>query len=155
LKPFGKPLYFGKLPTRIEPTFFDYNQALKVAKENNRLLLVNFTGHGCVGDSRQLYWPTEYFSSREFIEGKMVYCLLYVDEKVIVADSSKWYRSSSGRLNKSIGSINNKIQADKFDSNAQPMYAIIDPKQDTAVSIFGYSSPNGKTLNLMKGYYSF
>ncbi len=42
LQAFGKPKHFGELPTRIEPTFFEYAQAFDVAKRNNRLLFLDF-----------------------------------------------------------------------------------------------------------------
>jgi len=42
--------YSDHFYARIEPTYFDYYQALRVALRNDRLLLVQFTGHGCVSD---------------------------------------------------------------------------------------------------------
>lgn len=153
LKPFGRPKHFSKLPTTLEPTFFDYKQALKVAKANNRMLFVNFTGHGCVGDTRQLFWPSEYFIPKTFIENKLVYCALYVDDKTVLADSSDWFISKSGKIQKSIGALNGRIQERTYDSNAQPLYALIDPHTDSTLCTFYYSSPTGKTLNLIKGYY--
>jgi hypothetical protein len=99
LKPFGQPTYFKNFHTALEPTFFDYHQALKVAKANNRLLLVSFTGHSCLSDRSLLAWPTQYPLSRNFIQNKMVYCELYVDDKSVILDSTEWYTdSSSGKL---------------------------------------------------------
>ena len=152
LKPFGQPKYYDKFNTQLEPTFFDYDQALKVAKDNDRLLLVNFTGHGCVSSREILYWPSFYLSSRKFIENKLVFCELYVDEKTIQLDTAEWFYTSKKTLVKSYDKKNRFIQESKFDTNAQPFFALIDPKSDKTIETFSYASKNRNTFKLIKAY---
>jgi hypothetical protein len=154
LKPFGQPKYFNHFYTTLEPTFFDYHQALKVAKANDRLLLVSFTGHGCVSDRNVLAWPTQYWLSRNFIQNKMVYFELYVDDKQVVLDSAEWFTDPvSGRLNTTLAKKNSRIQANNYDSNAQPFHALINPENEETIATFGYAPKNENTKKLLKAYY--
>ena len=99
-------------------------------------------------------WPTEFYHSRVFIEHKMVYCALYVDDKGLIADSTQWYFNSDGSLRKSLSAVNRKIQEDRFDTNAQPFYAVLDPKSDTVLFTLGYSTNLNRTYELIRNYYS-
>lgn len=154
LKPFGQPKYFNHFYTSLEPTFFDYHQALKVAKANDRLLLVSFTGHGCVSDRSVLAWPTQYSFSRNFIQNKMVYCELYVDDKEIVLDSAEWFTDTvSGKLITTLARKNRRIQESKYDTNAQPFHALINPKNGETIETFGYATKNENTTKLLEAYY--
>lgn len=154
LKPFGQPKYFDHFYTSLEPTFFDYHQALKVAKANDRLLLVSFTGHGCVSDRSLLAWPTQYIFSRNFIQNKLVYCELYVDDKEVVLDTAEWFTDSiSGKLITKLAKKNSRIQANKYDSNAQPFHALINLENEETIATFGYALKNENTTKLLKAYY--
>lgn len=113
LKPFGQSKYFNHFYTTLEPTFFDYHQALKVAKANDRLLLVSFKGHSMCNYYAKA-WPTQYSLSRNFIQNKLVYCELYVDDKSVILDSTEWFTDSiSDKLITTLAKKNSRMQAYK------------------------------------------
>jgi thiol:disulfide interchange protein DsbD len=151
---FELPKYSDHFHPRIEPTYFDYDQALRVAKKNNRLLLVQFTGHAVVGDRTAEFWPVMYQESRKFIENKLIFCELYVDDKAVNLDSSEWFLNSKGKLIKNLGYKNIDLQASKFDSNAQPFYAMVNPQDNSTLETFSYAKRYKNTWKLLKAYYS-
>jgi hypothetical protein len=153
LKPFDKPKYSDHFHTRMEPTFFDYNEALKVAKKNNRLLFVNFTGRSIGGDRSLRYWPLEYGISRNFIKNKMVYCELYVDDRTKL-DSSEMILTSNDSIT-TLGQKNQNIQINTFKTYGLPFNAIINPNNQEINSDFNIRNNIENNIKILKAYYGF
>jgi thiol:disulfide interchange protein len=108
--------------------YFDLEQALACAREQNKPLFIAFTGHGCV-NCREM--EARVWSDRRVLERlrrDYVLLALYVDDKMELPPE-KWYRSSfDGRLKKSVGMQNGDFQIRRFGTNAQPYYAVLDPE---------------------------
>lgn len=114
-----------ELPYGI-PAFFDYDEALAYARKTDKPLFVDFTGHGCVNcremESRVWSDPRVLRMLRE----DYVVCALYADDKKQVPEED-WVTTSSGKTLKTIGKINSHFALTRFNVNAQPYYAILDP----------------------------
>jgi thiol:disulfide interchange protein len=94
--------------------FFDYEDGMAYAKSVHKPVLIDFTGHACVNCRKMeaTIWPDRKVLS--FIRDDYVLIQLYVDDKTAVAHST-------------IGEINSKLQAEKFNSNSQPDYVLLNP----------------------------
>lgn len=106
--------------------FFDYDQAIAFAKQVNKPLFIDFTGHGCVNCRKmeQYVWSDEGVLRR--LENDFVVVALYVDEKTTLPES-EWYTSEfDGKVKKTIGKQNFDFQIDRFEGNAQPYYILLD-----------------------------
>lgn len=115
-----------KLPHNLQG-FFDYNQALDIAKKSNKPVLLDFTGHGCVNcrDIESRVWPDA--RVRDYLNNKYVLLSLYVDDKTELT-ASEWYTSKyDSKVKKTIGKQNADFQITRFNNNAQPFYVILDP----------------------------
>lgn len=138
--------------------FFDYKEALSFAKEVNKPLLLDFTGHGCVNcrDIESRVWSDE--GIRKILNNDYVLVSLYVDDKTILPEQD-WYISDyDNKVKKSIGKQNADLQITKFNNNAQPFYIIIDPYSEQNINNpFGYdlSIENNKNflINGLSKYY--
>lgn len=112
-----KPLYsdFLKLPHGIE-AYFEYNEAAECARKQNKLLLLVFTGHGCVNCRKmeENVWTDQRVSQK--MQNDFVLCALYTDDRTKSADGTH-----------TIGEVNTEIQISKYNINAQPYYVIVDP----------------------------
>ena len=112
------------LPHHLEG-FFDYEDALAYAKEVDKPLFIDFTGHSCVNcremEERVLADPR----ILDMLRNDYVIVALYMDDKTVL-DESEWVTSESGRVFKSIGKINSHIANDRYGINAQPYYLIVD-----------------------------
>lgn len=124
----GEPKYSGflSLPHGLNG-YFDLGQALDCAREQGKPLFLGFTGHGCVNcrEMEARVWSAPEVLSR--LKRDYVVAALYVDEKTELPEK-EWYRSTfDGKVKKTVGAQNADYQAARFNNNAQPYYAVLDP----------------------------
>ena len=115
---------FLHLPHHLEG-FFDYEEALAYAREVNKPVFVDFTGHACV-NCREM--EERVFSDPRILDmfrNDFVMVALYMDDKTEV-DESEWVTTESGRVFKTLGKINTHIANERYNINAQPYYLIVD-----------------------------
>jgi thiol:disulfide interchange protein DsbD len=118
--------------------YFDYDQALKVSKELNKPIFVDFTGHGCTNcrEMENRVWSDPGVLKR--LRENFVILALYVDDKVIEMPKEEWYINKDGREVKLLGKKNSEIQTSKFGTNSQPYYVILDGDGTLQVSPRAY-----------------
>ena len=122
-----KPKYADKLelPHGIQG-YFDLNQGLSCAKEQNKPVFVDFTGHGCVNcrEMEARVWEDPRVLKR--LKENYVVVALYVDDKTIQLPESEWVTSTyDGKVKKTLGKKNQDYQITKFKQNTQPQYALL------------------------------
>lgn len=108
--------------------YFDYEQAIACAKEQNKPLFIDFTGHGCVNcrEMEQRVWSDPEVLSR--LSQNFVLLALYVDDRTLLPEDD-WYTSSyDGKVKKTIGQQNADFQISRFNNNAQPYYVLLNEK---------------------------
>lgn len=114
------------LPHGLEG-YFDYDQALACATEQNKPLFIDFTGHGCVNcrEMEANVWSDPKVLS--ILKNDYVVVAMYVDDKRIKLPESEWYTSDyDGKVKKTLGEKNFDFQKSKFNANAQPFYVLLD-----------------------------
>ncbi len=110
------------------PCFHDYDEALAYAKKVHKPLLVDFTGWACVNCRKMetKVWPNPEVDKR--IRNEVVLVSLYVDEKTeLPADQQ--ITKKLGDRDFEIKTIGNKwsyMQADRYKTNTQPQYILLD-----------------------------
>ncbi|HVK96276.1 MAG TPA: thioredoxin family protein, partial [Flavisolibacter sp.] len=115
----------------VEP-LKDYEEALKVAKQQNKPILIDFTGWACVNCRRmeENVWPDAEVKS--LMKEQFVVVSLYVDErKKLPAVEQMQYQPKQGDV-KSIVTVGDKwatFQSENFNAVSQPQYAIISPDE--------------------------
>lgn len=122
--------------------FFEYNEAIAYAKSVGKPLFVDFTGHGCVNcrEMEARVWSDP--RVLKLFKEKFVMLALYADDKK-EADEKDWVTNESGRVLKSIGKINSHLAMTKFNVNAQPYYAILNPFTEQHIT-----QPRGYDLDI-------
>jgi thiol:disulfide interchange protein DsbD len=113
------------LPHGLEG-YFDFNQALACAKQQNKPLFIDFTGHGCVNcrEMESNVWSDP--KVLKILREKYIVVAMYVDDKKIVLPESEWYTSDyDGKVKKTLGEKNFDFQKSKFGVNAQPYYVLL------------------------------
>lgn len=118
--------------------YFDYDQAIACARNQNKPLFIDFTGHGCV-NCREM--EARVWSDPEVLKRLMnnfVMVALYVDDKKELPET-EWYTSSyDGKVKKTIGKQNADLQITRFQNNAQPFYVILDKDENLLASPKAY-----------------
>lgn len=127
-----------KLPHGLQG-YFDYEQALRVSKELKKPIFVDFTGHGCTNcrEMENRVWSDPEVLKR--LRENFVLLALYVDDKVIELPKEEWYINKSGKEVKLLGKKNTEIQTEKFGTNSQPYYVILDSDGDLLISPRAYN----------------
>lgn len=134
-----QPLYadFLHLPHGLKG-YFDYEQALACAKQLNKPIFIDFTGHGCVNcrEMEANVWSDP--RVLKILQEEYVLLALYVDDKTELPES-KWYTSTyDGKLKTTIGKQNADLQVTRFNNNAQPYYVLLDTDGDLLVQPIAY-----------------
>jgi thiol:disulfide interchange protein DsbD len=118
---------FLHLPHGLEG-YFDYEQGLACAKEQNKPIFIDFTGHGCVNcrEMESNVWSEPRVLQK--LKEEFVIIALYVDDKNKLPEN-EWIKSSyDSKLKKTIGKIYADFQISQFNVNAQPYYVLLDNK---------------------------
>lgn len=130
--------------------YFDYEQALNCAKEQDKPIFVDFTGHGCVNcrEMEARVWADPKVLSR--LKNDYVMLALYVDEKTELPES-EWYTSEyDGKVKKSIGKQNADFQITRFNNNAQPYYVLLDTNGELLVEPIAYERSISKFVDFLE-----
>ncbi len=120
---------FLHLPHGLEG-YFDYDQALACAKEQNKPVFIDFTGHGCVNcrEMESNVWSDPKVLS--LLNNDYIVAALYVDDKTSLPEED-WYKSDyDGKMKKTIGKKFADLQKARFGVNAQPFYVLLSPDGD-------------------------
>lgn len=131
--------YADKLhaPLGIE-AFFDYDEGLAYAKKVGKPVFLDFTGHSCTNCRKMenAVWPDPEVLRR--LKNDFVVISLYVDDRTELAENEKYVSKYTGKNVKTIGNRNVDLQVSKFNSNAQPLYVIVDADGNALTGTFGY-----------------
>ncbi len=119
--------------------YFDYGQALQCAREKNKPLFIDFTGHGCVNcrEMEARVWSDPEVLRR--LSNDYVVVALYVDDKTELPEV-EWYKSIyDGKIKKTLGKQNADFQINQFNNNAQPFYVLLDNNENLLVEPRAYN----------------
>ncbi|HEX8314857.1 MAG TPA: cytochrome c biogenesis protein CcdA, partial [Flavisolibacter sp.] len=126
----------------IEP-LKDYNEALQIARQQNKPVLIDFTGWACVNCRKmeENVWPDDEVKS--LMKNEFVVVSLYVDDrKKLPAADQIQYKTEAGE-EKSIVTVGDKwatFQSENFHAVAQPQYAIISPDEKALTKTKAYTA---------------
>jgi thiol:disulfide interchange protein len=116
---------FLSLPHNLKG-YFDYEEALACAREQGKPVLVDFVGHTC-SNCKKMYadvWSDP--RVLKLLNEKYIVVALYTDDKTRLPES-KWITSSvDGKVKNTIGKKNQDFQITRFNSNALPLYVLVD-----------------------------
>ena len=124
--PAGHSYIYPKDCPRDFDCFKDYDEGLAYAREVNKPILLDFTGHGCVNCRRMEDQVWGQPGVHERIKEDYVLISLYVDEREELAEP--FVSDFSGRKLRTVGNKWADFQARFFDRNSQPYYVLLDPQ---------------------------
>lgn len=121
--------------------FKDLKEGMAYAKEVNKPIMIDFTGHACVNCRKmeEHVWPEPNVYKR--LKNDYVLISLYVDEKIDLdaAEQLEVVKATGGKRKlQNSGNKWSHFQTEYFNANSQPMYVLL--------------SPQGKLLNNPVGY---
>ena len=117
---------FLHLPHGLEG-YFDYDQALACAKEQNKPIFIDFTGHACVNcrEMEANVWSDP--KVLEMLRNDYIVTALYVDDKKKMPEKDWVVSEYDGKTKKTVGAKFADMQIAKYNVNAQPYYVLLNP----------------------------
>lgn len=124
----------------IEP-LHDYFEALKMAKERNMPIMVDFTGYACVNCRKmeENVWPTKVVKAEM---DKFILVSLYVDDKKALPVEKQFKYTTKDGLEKKIVTVGDKwatFESENFGAISQPWYALLSPDGKLLAPPVGYT----------------
>lgn len=115
-------------PVNCDEPLLDYEQAIQMAKQKNKPVLIDFTGWACVNCRRmeEKVWTNS--EVERLMKNDFILVSLYVDERrKLPLTQQLVYKTKAGN-EKSILTVGDKwstFQSENFDAASQPQYAIV------------------------------
>ena len=136
----SRPKYadFLKLPHGLEG-FFDYQQALTCAKQQNKPIFIDFTGHGCVNcrEMEANVWSDP--KVLKLLREEFIVTALYVDDKTDLPENEWIISKYDKKVKKTIGKKFADLQITRFNVNSQPYYVLLDTTGNLLTSPRAYN----------------
>jgi thiol:disulfide interchange protein len=130
--------------------YFDYQQALACARQQDKPLFIDFTGHGCTNcrEMEAVVWSEPQVLER--LQNDFVMVALYVDDKKELPES-QWYTSRyDGKIKKTIGKQNADLQINNLENNAQPFYVLVGKDERVLAWPYGYDRSPEKFVRFLE-----
>jgi thiol:disulfide interchange protein len=111
-------------------TLHDYDEAVKLAKKENKPILIDFTGYGCENCRKMEEYVWSEPDIWNILHDQLIIASLYVDDsEELPVNEQLVLHLKDGRKRK-IKTIGNKwstFQRENFNSNSQPFYVLVTP----------------------------
>jgi thiol:disulfide interchange protein len=132
-------------------TYFDYDEALAIARKLHKPLMLDFTGVNCVNCRKMegAVWSDPEVMKR--LKNEFVIVSLYVDAQDVDLQPGDQYFSKT--LNKKITTLGDKnadLQVSKYNANTQPYYFFLDAHENRLEPEgYGYDPDVQKFKNML------
>ena len=131
--------------------YFDFDEAIACAREQQKPLFIDFTGHGCVNcrEMEANVWSDD--RVLKMLKEDFVVVAIYVDDKTELPEE-EWYDSKfDGKTKKTIGAQNLDFQMCSFNANAQPLYCLLDNDENLLAPKRGYDLDADAFVEFLEG----
>ncbi|MBE7640074.1 thiol:disulfide interchange protein [Salegentibacter sp. BLCTC] len=130
--------------------FTDYEKGLAYAKQVNKPVMIDFTGHACVNCRKmeERVWSDP--AILQILKNDIVLISLYVDDKRKLPEDENIISEISGKKLKYIGQKWSEFQTLRYKANAQPFYVLMDLEERNLLDPVGYTPDIEEYLNWLK-----
>lgn len=137
----------------VKPIENDYEKALQLAREQNKPVLIDFTGWACVNCRRmeENVWVDE--EVKDLMNNNFIVVSLYVDERRKLPVAERMEYTTMDNTSKSIITVGDKwatFQAENFYAVSQPQYAIISPDEIALTKTKAYTPGASEFVEWLK-----
>jgi thioredoxin-related protein len=131
-------------------TFTDYDKGLAYAKQVNKPVMIDFTGHACVNCRKMEInvWSDKKVLS--VLKNEVVLISLYVDEDIDLPKNEQFVSKSTGSEIVTVGDKWTDLMISKYKTNTQPFYVLIDLKEQKLNKPISYTPDANEYLAWLK-----
>lgn len=117
---------FNLYNNEVHAKFTDYESGMEYARQNNKPVMLDFTGYGCVNCRKMelAVWTDPKVS--KLLKEDYVLITLFVDDKTKLSEPITVTENGKERTLRTVGDKWSYLQRSKFGANAQPFYVLVD-----------------------------
>jgi thiol:disulfide interchange protein DsbD len=144
-----------RIKTKGLDAWYDYDQALQVSKALRKPILIDFTGFNCVNCRKMEanVWSDPQVFSR--IKNDFVLLQLVVDDKAELPVAEHFVSDYSGKKITTLGGKWSNLEAQRFNSNSQPLYVMLDSDGNLLKDASGAEIPTSPANYDIASYLKF
>lgn len=151
---FAPPMWtqdFSLYDNEVHPVSYNYEDGMRIAKEQGKPVLIDFTGHGCVNcrEMEAAVWTDE--KVIDILREKYVLISLYVDDKTPLPEVLTVEEQGATRKLRDIGDKWSYLQRYKFGANAQPFYVAVDNEGNPLNGSYAYDTDVEEYIKFLEG----
>ena len=132
-------------------SFTDYDEGMRVARELDKPVFLDFTGHGCANCRKMEanVWSDSRVQDR--LRNDFVKISLFVDDRTRLPEEEQFTSDALGRERtiRTIGQKWSSFQAERFGANTQPYYVILDHEENMLAPAYGYDTNIQRYLDFL------
>src|SRR5665647_2021895 len=131
-------------------TYFDYDEALAIARKLHKPLMLDFTGVNCVNCRKMegAVWSDPEVMKR--LKNEFVIVSLYVDVPVDLQPGDQYFSKTLNKKITTLGDKNADLQVSKYNANTQPYYFFLDAHENRLEPEgYGYDPDVQKFKNML------
>ena len=126
---FAPPMWtqdFKVVENELHPVSYDYDEGMRIAKQQGKPVLLDFTGHGCVNcrEMEAAVWTDD--KVMDILNNEYVLVSLYVDDRTPLDEPIEVVEQGKVKKLRTVGDKWSYLQRYKFGANAQPFYVPVD-----------------------------
>ncbi len=141
---------FNLDPVKIEAKFTDYEAGMAYARQTNKPVMIDFTGHGCVNCRKMELAVWHDAKVRDLLTKDYVLISLYVDEKASLPKPIEVKENGQTTTLRTVGDKWSYLQRTKFGANAQPFYVLLDNNGKPLNTSYSYDEDVDRFVNYLK-----
>ena len=156
---FAPPLYtqdFSLYDNEVHAAFTDYEAGMEYAKRNNKPVMIDFSGYGCVNCRKMEASVWTDARVKDILEKDYVLITLMVDDKSKLPSPVEIVENGKARVLRTVGDKWSYLQRSKFGANAQPFYVLLDGDGKPLAPSYAFNEDVNKYIQFLnKGLTEF
>lgn len=146
---------YTRIKTKGLDAWYDYDQALQVSKALHKPIIIDFTGFNCVNCRKMEanVWSDPQVFSR--LKNDFVLLQLVVDDKAELPVVEQFVSDYSGKKITTLGGKWSNLEAQRFNSNSQPLYVMLDSDGNLLKDASGAEIPTSPANYDIASYLKF
>ena len=151
---FAPPLHtqdFSLYENEVHAHFDDYETGMAYAKRNNKPVMVDFSGYGCVNCRKMeaAVWTDS--KVKNILENDYVLITLMVDDKTRLPEEIQIEENGRTRRLRTVGDKWSYLQRSKFGANAQPFYVLLNAEGKPLAPSYAYNEDVDEYIQFLQG----
>lgn len=149
---FSPPLFtqdFNLYKGEVHAKFDDYEAGMDYAKKNNKPVIIDFSGYGCVNCRKMeaSVWTDP--KVKDILEKDYVLITLMVDDKKKLPEIIEVEENGKTTKLKTVGDKWSYLQRHKFGTNSQPYYVLLDTEGKPIGKSYAYNEDIQKYIQFL------